>query len=194
MQVKVLIVDNYDSFTYNLYQAFCAITSGVQVFRNDKVDLAAIEQFAPDLIVISPGPKEPKDAGISKLLIEAMGPRLPILGVCLGHQCINEVYGGRTVRAAKPWHGKTSRIQHDGLSLFEGLPQNIAVAQYNSLQVDRDTINPELAITAWTEDGSIMGLRHRTHPVEGVQFHPESFMTEYGQAMLDNFCRACFSR
>jgi anthranilate synthase component 2 len=184
---RIVLVDNYDSFTYNLYQCLRLITRDVQVFRNDKVDVDALLALKPDAIVISPGPKAPRDAGISKDLIFRCGASLPILGVCLGHQCINEVFGGQTVRAPRPWHGKTSTVNHDGRGVFAGLPQRFEVARYHSLVADRGTVGPELLVTAWTDEGVVMGLRHRWHPIEGVQFHPESFMTEHGQAMVVNF-------
>ncbi|HEY9434550.1 MAG TPA: aminodeoxychorismate/anthranilate synthase component II [Blastocatellia bacterium] len=183
----VVLIDNYDSFTYNLYEYFCQLTPAVQVFRNDKVDIPEIARLRPDLIVISPGPKAPRDAGISKEVISRLGHTIPILGVCLGHQCINEVFGGSTVRAPCPWHGKTSIIHHDGKVLYDGVPDGISVARYHSLVADPKTIGPDLYVSAWTEDGIVMGLRHHYYPIEGVQFHPESFMTEYGQMMLRNY-------
>ena len=186
--LRAVLIDNYDSFTYNLYQALCAIPADVLVIRNDKISVEGIAAMSPSFIVISPGPKEPRDAGISKEVIRQLGRVYPILGVCLGHQCINEVYGGSTVRAPRPWHGKTSVIQHDGKSLFRGLPPQVSVARYHSLVADLRTLSPQLEVSAWTEDGLVMGLRHRTFPVEGVQFHPESFMTEHGPTMLRNFC------
>ena len=184
---RVVLIDNYDSFTYNLYQYLCLITPDVRVFRNDKVDINEIVAMRASHIVISPGPKGPADAGISKELIRRLGPTCPILGVCLGHQCINEVFGGRTVRAPRPWHGKTSIIQHDGRTLFSGLADRFVVARYHSLIAERESVSSDLEITAWTEEGLVMGLRHRRFPMEGVQFHPESFMTENGFAMLKNF-------
>lgn len=194
-QPRVVLIDNYDSFTYNLYQSLRLITGDVRVFRNDAVPVEDIVSQRPDAIVISPGPKTPEDAGISRELIRRMGAACPILGVCLGHQCVNEVFGGRTMHAPRPWHGKVSSIHHDGRTLFTGLPQGLTVARYHSLVADRDRIGPALEVTAWTDDGLVMGLRHREWPIEGVQFHPESFMTEHGQAMLLNFFarlpRAC---
>jgi anthranilate synthase component 2 len=184
---RVVLIDNYDSFTYNLYQCLRLLTPDVRVFRNDKITIEAIAAERPDVIVISPGPKAPKDAGITKETIRRLGPSCPTLGVCLGHQSINEVYRGRTVRAPQPWHGKLSIIQHDGRGIFAGLPQRFAVARYHSLVADHDTVGPDLEISAWTDDGLVMGLRHRHFPIEGVQFHPESFMTEHGQAMIRNF-------
>jgi anthranilate synthase component II len=184
---RIVMIDNYDSFTYNLYQCLRLVTRDVRVFRNDKVDVDRILALEPDGIVISPGPKAPADAGISKDVIYRCGASLPIFGVCLGHQCINEVFGGRTIRAPRPWHGKTSAITHDGRGLFKGVPQRFDAARYHSLVADRVTLGPELQVTAWTDEGIIMGLRHRWHPIEGVQFHPESFMTEHGQVMVVNF-------
>ncbi len=186
-QPRVVLIDNYDSFTWNLYQSLRLITDEVRVFRNDAVSVDAIVALCPDAVVISPGPKTPADAGISREVVRRMRATCPILGVCLGHQCINEVFGGHTVRAPRPWHGKVSAIHHDGRTVFAGLPQGLTVARYHSLVADRDSIGPELEVTAWTDDGLVMGLRHREWPVEGVQFHPESFMTEHGHAMLLNF-------
>ncbi len=183
----VILIDNYDSFTYNLYQCLCLITPEVLVFRNDRITVAAVARMGPEYLIISPGPKGPKDAGISKELIRQLAGACKILGVCLGHQCINEVFGGRTVRAPLPWHGKTSTIAHDGLTIYAGLPPRLEVARYHSLMVDPTTLSPELIVSSRTDDGVIMGIRHRWHTIEGVQFHPESFMTEYGQAMLRNF-------
>jgi anthranilate synthase/aminodeoxychorismate synthase-like glutamine amidotransferase len=184
---SIVLIDNYDSFTYNLYQYLRLITPAVQVFRNDAVRVSHIAALDPDGIVISPGPKEPKDAGISKDVIAILGATCPVLGVCLGHQCINEVFGGRTVRAPRPWHGKTSVIHHDERGIFQGLPQRLEVARYHSLVADRDTLGDDLDISAWTDDGLIMGVRHRRFPIEGVQFHPESYLTEHGHAMMRNF-------
>jgi anthranilate synthase component II len=185
--LSVVLIDNYDSFTYNLYQYLRLCTQDVRVFRNDAVSVADIAALRPDCIVISPGPKAPTDAGISKQVIAELGQTSPILGVCLGHQCINEVFGGRTVRAPRPWHGKTSVLHHDGKSLFTGLPDGFAVARYHSLVAARETLSADLEVTAWTDDHIIMGVRHRRLPIEGVQFHPESFMTEHGHAMISNF-------
>lgn len=184
---RVVLIDNYDSFTYNLYQYLRLLAREVRVFRNDQVTVDDIAREAPHAIVISPGPKAPKDAGIAKDVIAQLGPTCPTLGVCLGHQCLNEVYGGQTIRAPQPWHGKLSTIQHDDCGLFRGLPKRFAVARYHSLVADPKAIGPDLQITAWTDDGLVMGLRHRRFPIEGVQFHPESFMTEHGDTMLYNF-------
>ena len=187
MNNLVVLLDNYDSFTYNLYQLLCAIGSRVHVFRNDQIDVPELAGMRPAGLVISPGPKAPADAGISKTLIKHFKNAFPILGVCLGHQCINEVFGGTTVRAPAPCHGKTTLIHHDGRTIFAGLPPRISVARYHSLIAERASISQELEITAWTPDGLVMGLRHRQLPIEGVQFHPESFLTEYGRSMLTNF-------
>jgi anthranilate synthase/aminodeoxychorismate synthase-like glutamine amidotransferase len=190
----VVLIDNYDSFTYNLYQSLSCVTGEVRVFRNDAITVAGIERLRPRSIVISPGPGTPKDAGISKDVIRHLGPAYPVLGVCLGHQCINEVFGGRTVPAPRPWHGKTSGIHHDGRTLFAGLPQGVAVARYHSLVAERETVSDDLELSAWTDDGLVMGLRHRRYPIEGVQFHPESFLTEQGDAMIRNHCREAARR
>lgn len=183
----VVLIDNYDSFTYNLYQYLRRRLSNVRVFRNDSIDVHELAAIRPDGIVISPGPKAPKDAGISKAVIRQFGPTCPTLGVCLGHQCLNEVFGGTTIRAPVPWHGKTSRILHDGCGLFRGIPQQFVAARYHSLVADPMHVNPVLKVTAWTDSGLIMGLRHRQHPIEGVQFHPESFLTEFGDDIIANF-------
>ncbi len=187
----VLLLDNYDSFTYNLYQLLCVIGARVRVFRNDQVELSELAAMKPACFVISPGPKEPADAGISKALVNRFKDSCPILGVCLGHQCVNQVFGGRTVRAPMPCHGKTSVIEHDGRTIFAGLPARISVARYHSLVAERGSMSPDLEVTAWTPDGLVMGLRHRHFRIEGVQFHPESFLTEYGRSMLTNFLRLC---
>lgn len=183
----VLMIDNYDSFTYNLYQYICEITSNVKVYRNDKITLEEIAVLKPQYIVISPGPKEPADAGISKQVIEKLGKKIKILGVCLGHQCINEVFGGRTIRAAQVCHGKTSVIVNDRRTLFKGLPRQVEVARYHSLIVDKNSLSKDLEISARTTDGVIMGIRHKKYPIEGVQFHPESFLTKYGKRMIENY-------
>lgn len=184
---QIALIDNYDSFTFNLFQWLRGAGVGVDVVRNDKATVREIRAMRPDGIVISPGPKAPADAGISMAVISELREVCPILGVCLGHQCINEVFGGRTVRAPLPWHGKTSAIRHDGRQLFAGIPQSFEAARYHSLVAERHSIPDSLAISAWTEDGLVMGLRHRTLPIEGVQFHPESFLTGWGGAILQNF-------
>ena len=183
----LLLIDNYDSFTYNLYQYLTELGAEVQVRRNDMVTLDEIAAMQPDQVVISPGPCTPDEAGISCRVIEAFGPRIPILGVCLGHQAIGQVYGGRVIRAPEPMHGKTSPIYHHGKGLFRGLPSPFEANRYHSLIVERATLPTDLEITAETADGLIMGLKHRSYPVEGVQFHPESIMTPTGQDLLRNF-------
>ena len=188
----LLMLDNYDSFTFNLVQYLQALGAEVRVERNDALTVDEIEKLAPERIVISPGPCTPNEAGVSLELIERLGARVPILGVCLGHQAIGQAYGGDVVRAGRIMHGKTSRIRHEGKGVFAGLPDGYEATRYHSLVVDKDTLPDCLEVTAWTEhdDGSIeeiMGLRHREHPVEGVQFHPESILTEHGHALLKNF-------
>ena len=188
----ILMIDNYDSFTFNLVQYLQELGADVRVERNDALTVEEVERLAPDKIVISPGPCTPNEAGISMALIERLGPRIPILGVCLGHQSIGQVYGGKVIRAGRIMHGKTSRIRHEGRGVFAGLPDAYEATRYHSLVVERSSLPDALEITAWTEneDGSfeeIMGLRHREHPVEGVQFHPESILTQHGHALLKNF-------
>lgn len=183
----VLLIDNYDSFTYNLYQYLCELGAEVVVRRNDEITLDEIAALGPDRIVISPGPCGPEQAGISVAVIRTFGPRIPILGVCLGHQCIGYAYGGRVVRADRVMHGKTSLIYHDGKGVFRGLPSPFEAIRYHSLVVERRTLPACLEITAQTTSGTIMGLRHRAYPVEGVQFHPESIMTSVGKDLLRNF-------
>ncbi len=188
----LLMIDNYDSFTYNLVQYLQALGAEVRVERNDALTVDEIEKLAPQRIVISPGPRTPNDAGVSMEVIERLGPAIPILGVCLGHQSMGQVYGGDVIRAGLIMHGKTSRIRHEGKGVFAGLPDGYEATRYHSLVVDKTTLPAALEITAWTEneDGSmeeIMGLRHREFPVEGVQFHPESILTQHGHALLKNF-------
>ncbi|MCX8035682.1 MAG: aminodeoxychorismate/anthranilate synthase component II [Candidatus Sumerlaeia bacterium] len=183
----ILVIDNYDSFTYNLVQYLGDLGAELRVFRNDEVSLDAVEKLGPERIVISPGPCTPKEAGISRDVIRRFGPRIPLLGVCLGHQAIGDVYGGEVVRADRVWHGKTSMIHHDGRDVFRGLPNPFEATRYHSLIVRRESLPPCLEITAWTDDGLIMGLRHREHPVWGVQFHPESILTAPGKDLLRNF-------
>lgn len=185
------MVDNYDSFTYNLVQFLGILGADLVVLRNDNAKLRDVERLEPAGIVISPGPKAPRDAGLSKEIIIKLGGSLPILGVCLGHQCIGEVYGGRVVRAPYVMHGKTSLIYHDGLGVFHGIPNPFQAARYHSLVVSEEGLPSCLTVTARTEDGIIMGLRHRELPVEGIQFHPESFMTPVGLEILQNFLRLC---
>lgn len=183
----LLLIDNYDSFTYNLYQYLCELGAEVCVHRNDQVTLSQIEAMKPSAIVISPGPCTPNEAGLSCQIIAAFGPRIPTLGVCLGHQAVGQVYGGRVIRAPVPMHGKTSQIYHQNQGIFRGLPMPFAANRYHSLIVERATLPNALEITAETTDGLIMGLRHRTYPVASVQFHPESIMTPVGKFLLRNF-------
>ncbi len=191
----LLMIDNYDSFTFNLVQYLQTLGAEVQVVRNDALTVGQIEALAPERIVVSPGPCTPNEAGVSVEVIEKLGARIPVLGVCLGHQGIGQAYGGHVVRAGRIMHGKTSRIRHRGQGVFAGLPDGYEATRYHSLVVDKDTLPDCLEVTAWTEndDGSIeeiMGLRHRTHPVQGVQFHPESILTQHGHALLKNFLEA----
>jgi anthranilate synthase component 2 len=188
----LLMLDNYDSFTYNLVQYLQALGAEVTVVRNDAMTVEQIAALKPERIVISPGPRTPSEAGVSLELIEKLGATTPILGVCLGHQSIGQVYGGDVIRASNIMHGKTSPIRHEGKGVFAGLPDRYQATRYHSLVVDKTTLPAALEVTAWTEnpDGSveeIMGLRHREYPVEGVQFHPESILTEHGHALLKNF-------
>jgi anthranilate synthase component 2 len=188
----LLMLDNYDSFTFNLVQYLQTLGAEVRVERNDALTVDEIEKLAPQRIVISPGPCTPNQAGVSLALIERLGRTTPILGVCLGHQAMGQVYGGDVIRAGKIMHGKTSRIRHEGKGVFAGLPDGYEATRYHSLVVDKTTLPDCLDVTAWTEndDGSmeeIMGLRHRDYPVQGVQFHPESILTQHGHALLKNF-------
>jgi anthranilate synthase component II len=183
----ILLLDNYDSFTYNLYQYLCELGADVLVKRNDEVGVGDVVALAPERIVISPGPCTPNEAGISVALIRELGGSVPILGVCLGHQAIGAAYGGAVVRAPMVMHGKLSAIHHSDQGVFARLPQPFQATRYHSLIVRRDDLPDCLEVTAWTEDGLIMGLRHREHPVEGVQFHPESIMTDAGKDLLRNF-------
>lgn len=187
MNRKILIIDNYDSFTYNLVQFFGVLGTEISVFRNNHLLSTDIENMKPDGIVISPGPGAPKDAGVSMEIIRKYGPKVKLLGVCLGHQCIAEAYGGKVKRAKSIVHGKTTQITHDGVGVFAGIPSPIRVARYHSLVVDEESIPHCFEASAAAPDGTIMALRHKNHPVEGIQFHPESFMTEYGMEMLENF-------
>ncbi|HVB99585.1 MAG TPA: aminodeoxychorismate/anthranilate synthase component II [Candidatus Dormibacteraeota bacterium] len=183
----ILLIDNYDSFTYNLAQFFGQLGETLDVRRNDKIDIEEIERLKPDRIVISPGPGIPRRAGITIPVIRQFSGRIPILGVCLGHQAIGEAFGGRVIRARELMHGKTSQIQHDGKTIFRDLPQGFTATRYHSLIVERQNLPKVLEISAETEDGTIMGLRHREMNVEGVQFHPESVLTEVGLQLLRNF-------
>ena len=185
--MNVLMIDNYDSFTYNIVQYLGELGAKVEVFRNDEITLEGIAQRAPDRLVVSPGPCSPNEAGISVEAIRHFAGKLPILGICLGHQAIGAAFGAEVVRAQQLMHGKTSLVQHNGEGLFAGLPNHFTANRYHSLAVRRDNCPPCLQVTAWTEDGEIMGLRHESLPVQGVQFHPESILTEHGHALLKNF-------
>ncbi|OZB53173.1 MAG: anthranilate/aminodeoxychorismate synthase component II [Stenotrophomonas sp. 14-69-23] len=193
----LLMIDNYDSFTFNLVQYLQMLGAEVKVVRNDALSVEQIAALNPSHIVVSPGPKTPDDAGVSLEVIRRLGPTIPVFGVCLGHQSIGQVYGGDVIRAGNIMHGKTSPIRHEGKGVFAGLPDRYEATRYHSLVVDKATLPDVLEITAWTEnaDGSmeeIMGLRHRQHPVEGVQFHPESILTQHGHALMKNFLgRTC---
>jgi anthranilate synthase component 2 len=183
------VIDNYDSFTYNLVQYLGELGADVRVVRNDAVTIDDVAAMRPDRIVISPGPCSPNEAGISLGVIERLGERVPILGVCLGHQAIGQAYGGKVVHAKTLMHGKTSAVAHSGRGVFAGLPSPFTATRYHSLAVARDALPQALEVTAWTDDGEIMGLAHRDFPVEGVQFHPESILTEHGHALLASFLR-----
>ena len=190
----IIVIDNYDSFTYNLVQylgelgAELPVASEVQVYRNDQISLAEIRQLQPAAVVISPGPGRPEDAGISLELIKELGPTLPILGVCLGHQSIGQVFGGKIVSAPVLMHGKTSQVEHAGTGVFQGVESPMVATRYHSLVIEKQTCPEVLEITAWVEDGTIMGVRHREYPhIEGVQFHPESILTTSGKQLLRNF-------
>jgi anthranilate synthase component II len=185
----LLMIDNYDSFTYNLVQYFGELGEEVVVVRNDEIDLAGIAALKPDHIVVSPGPCTPNEAGVSVPLIREFAGKVPILGVCLGHQSIGQAFGGRIIRAKELMHGKTSMIHHTDTGVFKGLPNPFRATRYHSLVIERETLPDCLEITAWTDDGEIMGVRHKTLVVEGVQFHPESILTEHGHAMLANFLK-----
>lgn len=185
----ILVIDNYDSFTYNLVQYLGELGEEVVVKRNDEIDLAGIEALKPDHILISPGPCSPNEAGISLSVIEHFKGIIPIFGVCLGHQSIGQAFGGDVVRAEKLMHGKTSEILHDGKTIFEGIPSPYTATRYHSLIVKRETLPDCLEISAETAEGEIMGLRHKEYPIEGVQFHPESIITQHGHAMLRNFLK-----
>jgi len=186
----ILMIDNYDSFTYNLVQYLGELGQEVQVHRNDQIGVADIERARPSHIVISPGPCTPTEAGVSVETIQKLGGKIPILGVCLGHQAIGQAYGGRIVRAKELMHGKTSMIQHTGQGVFRGLPSPFPATRYHSLVIERASLPECLEITAWTDDGEIMGVRHKRLAVEGVQFHPESILTQHGHALLKNFLTA----
>ena len=186
-KIKLLMVDNYDSFTYNIVQYFGELGADIEVFRNDEIDLEGIAAKKPDRLVISPGPCSPAEAGISVAAIRHFAGKLPILGVCLGHQSIGAAFGGKIVRAQELMHGKTSVIQTTQQGVFRNLPEKFTVNRYHSLAIERTSCPADLEITAWTDDGEIMGVRHKSLAIEGVQFHPESILTEHGHAMLKNF-------
>ncbi|HEX7664719.1 MAG TPA: aminodeoxychorismate/anthranilate synthase component II [Polyangiaceae bacterium] len=183
----VLVVDNYDSFTFNLVQYLGELGAETRVVKNDAMDAAAIEAAAPDGLLISPGPCTPNEAGVSLSAIERLAGTIPILGVCLGHQAIGQAFGGKVVRAGRLFHGKTSPIEHEGIGVFSGLPTPFTATRYHSLLVERHSLPDSLEITAWTREGEIMGLRHRTFDVQGVQFHPESILTALGKDLLKNW-------
>jgi anthranilate synthase/aminodeoxychorismate synthase-like glutamine amidotransferase len=186
----ILLIDNYDSFTYNLVQRFGELDPGIdlRVFRNDQVTVDQVEGMNPSHIVISPGPCTPREAGVSNAVIERFAPRVPMLGVCLGHQCIGHVFGGDVVRNYRIMHGKTSLIHHDGQGVFRGLSNPFEATRYHSLVIRRDSFtHPDFVVTAWTDEGEVMGVRHRRWPLHGVQFHPESFLTREGPTLLRNF-------
>jgi len=187
MTVRVLVVDNYDSFVYNLVQYLGELGAAPLVYRHDALSLAEIRNLRPDAVLISPGPGRPEDAGVSNEVIAHLGTEMPVLGVCLGHQCIGQVFGGRVGRAPVIMHGKTSWISHDGKGVFAGLPEPFEATRYHSLVVDREGLPDVLEVSATSEDGTIMGLRHRELPIEGVQFHPESILTVGGHQLLRNF-------
>jgi anthranilate synthase/aminodeoxychorismate synthase-like glutamine amidotransferase len=186
---KILLIDNYDSFTYNLVQAFLVLGAEVDVHRNDAIDVDAARALAPSHLVISPGPGTPRDAGVSMQMIEAFAGRIPIFGVCLGHQSLVEVFGGKVLRAARLMHGKVSPVMHDGKGLYAGMPANFEAGRYHSLIAAPDSIPPDLEVTARTAEGEIMGVRHRTLRIEGVQFHPESVLTPDGPILMGNFLK-----
>ncbi|CAN7585311.1 anthranilate synthase component II [Massilia sp. LjRoot122] len=183
----LLMIDNYDSFTYNIVQYLGELGEDVRTVRNDEITLAQIEAMAPERICISPGPKAPKDAGISLDILREFKGKLPILGVCLGHQAIGEAFGGNVIRAKQVMHGKTSLIAHTGEGVFKGLPSPFTVIRYHSLAIERSSLPDCLDVTAWTDDGEIMGVRHKEYDIEGVQFHPESILSEHGHALFKNF-------
>jgi len=183
----ILVIDNYDSFTYNLVQYLGELGAEMQVFRNDKITVEEAVALKPEKVLVSPGPCTPKEAGISCDIIREFGPRLPVFGVCLGHQSIGDVYGGNVIRADRLMHGKTSPIIHEGKSVFKGLPSPFDATRYHSLIIERGSLPECLEITAWTAEGEIMGVQHKEHPVHGVQFHPESILTVEGKKLLQNF-------
>lgn len=185
----ILMIDNYDSFTYNIVQYFAELGQEVVVRRNDDITLQEIEALNPNYLVIGPGPCSPKEAGISIAAMTHFAGKLPIMGICLGHQTIGEAFGGNIIRAQTLMHGKVSPVSHHGTGMFKNLPNPVTCTRYHSLVIERSSLPECLEITAWTEDGEIMGVRHKTYPIEGVQFHPEALLTEHGHDMLDNFLK-----
>ena len=183
----ILLIDNYDSFTYNLYQYLCELGAEVSVVRNDKITLGQIRNMNPEKIVVSPGPCTPDKAGISNEVVREFGPIIPVLGVCLGHQCVGQTFGGIVGKAGEIMHGKTSLIHHDGEGVFFGIPSPFEAIRYHSLVVYKKDLPDELEVTAWTESGIVMGLRHKEYDIQGIQFHPESIMTQHGKEILGNF-------
>ena len=183
----ILLIDNYDSFTYNLYQYMSELGAEVSVRRNNRISLEEIEKISPEKIVISPGPSTPDKAGISNNVIQRFGSRLPVLGVCLGHQCIGQTFGGKVHGANEIMHGKTSSIFHDGKGVFSNIPSPFTAIRYHSLAISKQDLPSDLEVSAWTDNGLIMGVRHKKYPIEGIQFHPESIMTEFGKDLLKNF-------
>jgi anthranilate synthase/aminodeoxychorismate synthase-like glutamine amidotransferase len=183
----ILLIDNYDSFTYNLAQMLEQMEQEIKIFRNDRIDIQGIEALKPSALMVSPGPGTPADSGVSIEAINNLGPNIPVLGVCLGHQAIAAVYGAKVIRAARIMHGKTSMIFHDGRSIYRNLANPFEAVRYHSLIVEKQSLPDCLEVSAWTEEGEIMGIRHRNHPVEGVQFHPESILTTSGTNLLRNF-------
>jgi len=191
---RVLLIDNYDSFTYNLYQYLCELGASVTVVRNDRITVDEARTLAPEFVVISPGPGVPRDAGISVELIRALGPSTPVLGVCLGHQAITEAFGGVVTRAPELMHGKASDVHHDGSGVFDGLPSPFSAVRYHSLCAAPEAVPDALEVIARTDSGVIMAVRHREYPVHGVQFHPESILTEHGKELLQNFLNSAHTR
>jgi len=186
----LLMIDNYDSFTYNLVQYFGELGEDVRTYRNDEITIEAIEKLKPSRICISPGPCTPHEAGVSVPVLQHFAGKLPILGVCLGHQSIGAAFGGKIIRAQQVMHGKTSPIEHTGVGVFKDLPSPYTIIRYHSLAIARDSLPDCLEVTAWTADGEIMGVRHKSYPIEGVQFHPESILSDHGHALLQNFLKS----
>ncbi|MDQ6927860.1 MAG: aminodeoxychorismate/anthranilate synthase component II [Actinomycetota bacterium] len=191
MSARVIVLDNYDSFVYNLVQYLGELGASPTVYRHDEISVDELAELEPDGIVISPGPGRPDDAGISNAVIERLGRATPVLGVCLGHQCIGQVFGGDIVRAPEIFHGKTSLVHHEGKGVLEGLPQPFEATRYHSLVVAPESVPDMLEVTARTDDGTVMALRHREFPIEGVQFHPESILTSNGKQLMNNFLARC---